>query len=256
MALGCFRPLYNCLITLVSPGGIERTINGTDSIRILPRFRQMGESYEPEVWSHMMCNVQSGDKIADVGAYIGLYTIAFAQRVGVDGKVIAFEPDPENFSLLQSHVKLNRLQNRVELVPYLVSLRNDTISFLAGKASQSSMCNVQPCNNTVMIRSIRLDTFFSSGRVDILKVDVEGFEEEVLKSGENLLSDRNRSPRLIYIEVHPYVWHETKTTSDSLLSYLRQCGYQVVDINNQQIDRVSEYGEIIAVKSDFLSSVK
>ncbi|MEM2045746.1 MAG: hypothetical protein QXO20_06155 [Candidatus Bathyarchaeia archaeon] len=52
--------------------GLERIINGTDRILILPKFRGVGETYEPEVWSHLMAQARPGDIVADVGAHIGL----------------------------------------------------------------------------------------------------------------------------------------------------------------------------------------
>jgi hypothetical protein len=76
------RPAYDRLSSLAARKGLTRVINGTDRVLIGPRWRMVGEVYEPEVWQQLMGEVRPGDVVADVGAYIGLYSIALANRVG------------------------------------------------------------------------------------------------------------------------------------------------------------------------------
>ena len=78
-------------------------------------------------------------------------------------------------------------------------------------------------------------------------MDVEGFEENVLRGAEVLLSDNNRKPRTIFIEVHPYNWHLCGTTSDSLINSLTKNRYDVLDLKNQRVSKIDWYGEIIAI---------
>src|SRR5438067_13872209 len=92
----------------------------------------------------------------------------------------------------------------------------------------------------------RLDTILPSGQIDVLKVD-EGFEENVLRGAEVLLSDNARKPRTVFIEVHPYNWRLCGTTSDSLINRLTKSGYDVLDLKNQSVSKIDWYGEIIAV---------
>src|SRR5260370_32215298 len=87
----CLRAPYNNLVAWYGRNGLKRTINGTDALRILPHYRSVAESYEPDVWKHIMARVQPADVIADVGANIGLYSVALGMRVGRSGRVVAFE---------------------------------------------------------------------------------------------------------------------------------------------------------------------
>ncbi len=91
-------------------------MNGTDPIRVSPKFRAIGETYEPQVWKHFMSSLNTGDVIADVGAHIGLYTVALARRLAPNGRVIAFEPHEQNFNALTYHVKMNGVRTVVETV--------------------------------------------------------------------------------------------------------------------------------------------
>src|SRR5437868_2680532 len=89
------RPGYDAVLALSARRrGLERLINGTDRIRIAPASRRLvGDRYEPDIWRLAMNLVRPQDTVVDVGAYIGVYAIAFAARAGAAGRVIAFEPD-------------------------------------------------------------------------------------------------------------------------------------------------------------------
>ncbi len=220
-------------------------INGTDALRVLPRFRGVTERYEPEVWKHMMAQVQPADTVVDVGAYIGLYTMALARRVGPLGRLVAFEPDPDSFSALEAHCRLNGLQASVTLVRAAVGDKDGAVSFKPGRASESHIsCAFD--NGSSVVPGVRLDTVFADSRVDILKIDVEGYEEAVMRGGRRLLQDHNRKPRVIYIEVHPYAWRSMGTTSESLLDLLTCCSYEVSDLYGHPVKEFRSYGEIVA----------
>lgn len=238
------RPLYNRVVSWVGRKGLQRVINGTDLILIAPQFRQMGEVYEPEVWQSLMSEVRLGDTVADVGAFIGLYTLALGQRVGRQGKVVAFEPDPRSYLALQEHVRLNQLEDRVQLKKVAVGAVNGSIYFDA----QGITGHVTTFANSVSssIECVTLDSVFSAERLDILKIDVEGYEEQVLRGATRVLSDEQRRPRVIFIEVHPYAWSEVGTTSDSLLGFLSHYGYTVETVEGNKVDTIAGYGEVIA----------
>jgi FkbM family methyltransferase len=239
------RPLYERILAQFGRNGLKRTINGTDCLLIAPRFRGVTESYEPEVWNRLMAEVQPGDVVADVGAFIGLYTIALARRVGSSGKVVAFEPDPVNFAALKAHVELNSVSDQVELIPAAVSAQDGCVRFQTGRASESHISHV-PGNDTQLVRCVRLDTIFADRALDILKIDVEGYEEAVLKGAVNLLRDNRRNPRALYIEVHPYAWSALGTTSESLLAVLAACYYRVLALDGKRLEHIERYGEIVA----------
>jgi FkbM family methyltransferase len=238
------RPIYDTFVARYSEQGLSRCINGTDTLRLLPRFRQMAEQYEPEVWSHLMAEIRSGDTVADVGAYIGLYTVALAQRVGLAGKVIAFEPDPHNYKVLCEHIVLNQQADRVEVLQMAVGDREAEVPFAAERNEQSTVIS-HPDEATLIVPCVRLDRFLYDRRLDILKIDVEGYEQCVLEGALGLLQN-DRHPRAIFIEAHPYVWPSIGANSDELLCLLKSCGYIVCDLHGQRVSHIENYGEIIA----------
>ena len=240
------RPVYDRLVSFAGKKGLERVVNGTDAILVMPKFRCLTEQYEPDVWSNLMKDMRPGDTFVDVGVFIGLYTIAAAKRVGAAGQVVGFEPDPNNYLTAREHVRLNRLEERIELIQAAVGACDEIVSFRAG----GEMAHVasERGNGTCEVECVTLDSIFTGKRVDVLKIDVEGFEERVLQGARNILTDVERFPRAIYIEAHPYAWPEIGTTSDSLVGLLDNCGYEARTIEGQAIESIAAYGEIVARK--------
>ena len=239
------RPAYNGLIALLGRNGLKRVINGTDHLLVLPRFRGVPETYEPEFWHQIMSLLKPDSVVVDVGAYIGLYTVAIAKRLGSVGRVIAFEPDPDSFAALKAHVQLNRVYSRVELVQAAASAENGTLQFEAGKHSMSRIAGEQ-AQDTHLVRAVRLDTVLAGKRVDVLKIDVEGFEEQVVRGASGILESPGHAPHTIFIEVHPYAWEELGVTSESLLTLLESSGYRVFDLRGRAMTAITEYGQIVA----------
>src|SRR5207245_7836663 len=111
-----------------------------------------------------------------------------------------FEPDRDNFRSLMAHVELNGLQGVVNPVNAAVGAVDGEVGFTNGRDVENRVVFEERLQSAT-VPAVRLDSFFDGQRLDILKVDVEGFEEEVLKGGRELLMDSQRAPRLIYLEV-------------------------------------------------------
>lgn len=116
----------------------------------------------------------------DVGAYIGSYTI----RAGIRGaNVIAFEPNPVSFKILELNVKENEIESKVKLFNNAVWSRSGKIELFANNDMTSAYNNK---GNKIVVNAIALDSL-NLKRVNLLKVDVEGAELEVLKGAMNTL---------------------------------------------------------------------
>lgn len=237
------RPLYDGVVAFAGKRGIERTINGTDSILLTPRFRAVQETYEPELWNVLMRDLKPDDTFVDVGVFIGLYTVAAAQRIGALGRIIGFEPDRANYAAAAEHVELNAVGDRVTLIPRAVGAVNDIVSF---QCHNEMGRVVERSDNCQSVECVTLDSAFADEKIDVLKIDVEGYEEHVLRGATTLLQDSARAPRVIYVEVHPYAWAEMGTSSETLLGLLTGAGYGVANLDGTPVTSISEYGEIIA----------
>jgi FkbM family methyltransferase len=170
---------------------------------------------EPEVQEAIRTYLKPGDCFFDVGAHVGLYSLIASRVVGIDGCVVAFEPDPRNVQLLREHVIRNGLSN-VSIEEAAVWRSDGEVLFLRGGSTPMGKSSrrgavIEPgaapeSGDTISIQAVSLDRYAADGySPSLVKVDVEGAECEVLKGAEKLLA--KVKPALI-CEVH----HEAAAT--------------------------------------------
>jgi FkbM family methyltransferase len=241
------RPWYVRVLTLFERRGIRRMINGTDLVLLAHDLHGVPETYEPDLWRALMAKVRRGDTVADVGAFIGLYTVALARRVGAEGRVHAFEPDRASYSRLCQHVQMNGVSDRVRAYPSAVGAESTHLRFAGNRGSESTVAT-SSAEGAEQVEAVCLDSVFAAEPVDLLKIDVEGYEVHVLRGAVRLLKDASRAPRTIFVEVHPTAWERFGVTDRSLLESLWQVGYKVFDLGGNDVSRIAEHGAIVAQK--------
>lgn len=132
-----------------------------------------------------------GDLVFDVGANCGVSTYAFSKLVGDSGRVIAFEPDPQNYSLLLRNIAHHQLKN-VTPIKLAIAASRGTAPFHSEGTIGSGLArsSSRPSAGTVeMVKTITLaDSFAEYGEPAFCKVDIEGAEIEVIESSVELLA--------------------------------------------------------------------
>ena len=142
-----------------------------------------------------------GDIVIDVGAAFGFYTILASKRVGREGKVVAIEPQPDNFEMLNRNIKLNKLANIVTL-NYAASSQKTTLKLFDNYSTIQERAG-QSLQSYIEVSADTLDNLLRQAaiyEVNWVKVDVEGAELDVLKGAVGILS-RSRNVAL-FVEVH------------------------------------------------------
>lgn len=181
----------------------------------------------------------SNRTVFDVGAYVGMFTLFFARGVGPAGRVYAFEPNPVNRQELEFNVRLNGFEN-VHVLPIAVGEKTGTAEMVSSPSltSRGSLAKEwQPHDAGAVHLSVpveSIDALIESRRVpvpDLVKIDVEGYEREVVFGMEKTL--REHHPRL-YIEIHGPL-------SAELFEKLRAHGYSMLSV--EQDRRISAAGE-------------
>lgn len=123
--------------------------------------------------------IKPGMTVMDVGANEGWTTCVFAQAVGPAGRVIAFEPDPENCRRIARNIELNGLAN--------VHVHQRVVADVTGEARTFAAERVMTDGTGITVETVRLDDF-AHDAPDVIKVDVEGMEWPVLLGSEKLLT--------------------------------------------------------------------
>jgi FkbM family methyltransferase len=162
--------------------------------------------------------LREGMTFVDVGANIGLYTLHGARRVGPTGAVVALEPMPTLFRLLQKTVRINERENICNCINIAVSSA-DGVATLEG----TKYCGYNPLNQPVneeakaefQVRTARLDDVLQGARrVDVVKIDAGGAELAVLEGMNQVLANHREIvliveygvPQLQRLGISPGEW--------------------------------------------------
>jgi FkbM family methyltransferase len=182
--------------------------------------------FKDEGYITLFSLVKPLDVVIDVGANIGFTALSLSQRTE-SGKVFAFEPDPHNFAELQKNLHLNPGLN-VEPLNLGVSDLPGVLKLTVSKADNRGMnrVNNSATENYTSIPVISLDEFVRERniqRLNLIKIDVEGFEHNVLKGCVNILN--NQKPAF-FIELDDNNLKEQGSSSSELVAFLLSNGYR------------------------------
>jgi cyclic pyranopterin phosphate synthase len=168
-------------------------------------------------------DLRRGATVVDLGAHIGGFALPAALRAP-EGRVLAFEPDPESRALLERNVLLNRIPN-VEVSAAAVWARDGRGELRACPANPvlSNLFRPYGAGGAVETELISLPSLFEKHRIeraDILKVDIEGAEYEVLLSCPELVRERVGA---LIVEVH----EREGLAPESIERFLADSGFRV-----------------------------
>jgi FkbM family methyltransferase len=196
-------------------------------------------NYEQAFDSEMMRSIRPGDTVWDIGANEGYYTTRFAEAVGASGRVVAFEPSPPSITILRG--KCGDATN-VEIVAAAVGAAEATLSFYSSESGSSVTDGFMRRDATDTVTTVAVhpgDAFLAAHPPAIIKVDVEGFELDVLRG----MADVLRSPRLrhLFVEVHflASVQRGEPDAPGKITALLREAGhtYRWIDASHLMTSR-------------------
>lgn len=202
----------------------------------------MNGVYEKGLTAYFRSITQDITTFVDVGANIGYYTCLFGKQLRDRGRVFAFEPDPGNFAILQRNTQINWIDKRNIVVERLA------VSNVAGTATLYR--NVAKPGNTSLIAPsdverqaqelvpfevpvVTLDDYFEAidGPIDLIKVDVEGYEFPILQGARKLLS-AHQGLRLV-LEWDPPRWTRIGVSAREVADFLLGLGFHASAVDSR-----------------------
>lgn len=167
-----------------------------------------------------------GDVVVDAGANIGLFTLLASLRVGRTGRVLAIEPDPENFSRLGECMRENRISN-VDLFSLAVEEVSGDRRFVEGTGNTARVVTRPPAQRAIPVTTITMDEIArrEKRRPTVVKIDVEGSEARVFRGFSETLA----SVRALVVEV------ENAGSASAIASSLTQ--FQISPIRTPSLRR-------------------
>lgn len=208
-----------------------------------------GEFSELE-WALLKQIVKPGHNIIEVGANIGVHTVSLARAVGPQGRVWAFEPQHIIFQNMCANIALNNLTN---VYAYNAGCGDKADEILIPDINYAKANNyggvaledLEKGEGKMPIPIVRLDKKIQADRIDLIKIDVEGMEENVLKGAQGLI--KKHKP-ILYIE------NDRTEKSQSLIKYIFKLGYKIwwhcpplFNPDNMQGVKDNAYGKIVSV---------
>jgi FkbM family methyltransferase len=189
--------------------------------------------------------VRSGMHVVDVGANIGLYSLLLADLVGQSGSVLAFEPEPNLFAILDENCVSN---NATNVMPFQCALgrvkRVASFHRSAFNSGNNRLGQASMGDETVEIRVERFDDLVPDSQPDFIKIDVQGYELAALYGMERALSD---SPNVrILFEFSPAALRKAKTAPDLLLEFFRARGFELYETGGARLKRLRNSRQLIS----------
>lgn len=161
--------------------------------------------WEPAVTRALLRLLRPGQRVVEVGANVGWYSLLFASRVMPGGSVTAFEANPRTVSLLRRNLAANGFAAAVHVVPLAVSdgRARVTLHRLQRQQGSSSIYPFTPADLAVWddevspleVDATSLDAFFGSDGPppDLVKIDAEGAEPAIVAGMQGMIE---RAPRV------------------------------------------------------------
>lgn len=181
----------------------------------------------------------------DIGANMGFYSIRVAQKA-TSGRVIAFEPDPANYATLRKNVALNKLTN-VTTYNAALSDKKDTLRLYKHpfNVGDYRLYNDGDFTDYVDVPTLRIDDVVDA-QVDLVKIDVQGYEYFVLKGGRSLLA---RDKPVVVSEFWPRGLYNSGANPADYLTMMEELGYSVSRIDEEQKKVVPTTYEVLRTMS-------
>ena len=164
-----------------------------------------GRYYENATTAYLMRTIKPGDTVVDVGAHVGYFTLLMAILVGPTGRVLAFEPNPENYQRLLNHLAINGLTNVTPfhmavgescgVVDLWINKDNDGghAVYDVGMLEPNTKSRAHPQRYPVWMTT--MDAVCRTTHPAVMKVDVEGNEFNVMRGCPN-------GPMSVISEIH------------------------------------------------------
>lgn len=235
---------------LISRNGIKYNIDLEEGIDLGIFLSLKNEKKLFKVKKYIDLNEKS--LIIDIGANVGSVSLPLAQNFN-NSEIFSIEPTIFAFKKLKQNINLNLgLKKRIKTFNYFVSCKKKKIEFVHSSWKLISGDKKHGIHKGILKKTSNRITSLDSvlkknkKRVRLIKIDVDGYELEVLKSAEKTLK---KEKPIIYFELAPYLYKEMGYTVDHLIKYIKKIEYVFYDENFKLVSDVKSISSKLTDKS-------
>lgn len=185
-------------------------------------------------------------RVLEIGANIGYFALAEARVLGERAEIHAFEPDSRNLPLLYENIDRNGYSDRIRITPAAVgpavgraTLRRSAHSNRNRLASDGGTFHTEALSLTGETRTVDVwsadaycrDRGIAPGSVNVVRMDVEGYETDILRGMEAVLAANG--PLVLFVEIHPHLLSEAEYRE--FITTLDDRGFHLLDAISEGI---------------------
>ena len=209
--------------------------------------------YEEETSDILIDNLKKDDTFIDVGANNGYFSLLASTLVGKKGRVFAFEPNPRAINKLKKSIKLNKFKN-IKAFNIALGSRNTIKKLYLSTIEDglNSFVNKQDTKGFIKSQIKKLDSLNIKNKIDFIKIDVEGYELDVLKGSKRVLMYNNP---IIIFEYNPGITGVYEHFNE-IIKFLDLLGFEVHDITSQGLSARIESVKDLSYKQTNLLAYK
>jgi FkbM family methyltransferase len=197
-----------------------------------------------DFWFHVY-QPKPGDVIVDIGAGIGMDTLAFSQSVGAGGRVVAVEAHPATFKILQQMCTLNKLDNTEPIGCAVMDVKGRVfIEDLAFHEANTVSPVFDPLRHRHAVAADSLDNLceeLNIDHIDFLKMNIEGAERLAIKGMQQTI----RSTEHICIACHDFIAEsgggQELRTKTAVTDFLLGHGFEIITRTDDPRDFVRDH---------------
>ena len=181
--------------------------------------------------------LSQGTVVVDAGANIGVYSRFLSGVVGATGMVHSFEPSPDNFVRLSAAVSgLPNVRTNEMAVSNKTENKLLYISEDLNVDHRAYPTEGEP-RQTISVKATALDDYFEPGsRIDLFKLDIQGYELHALHGAARVLDD---NPKIkLLLELWPYGLREAGSSAEELVAFLRSRNFKIFSMSNDDLTDV------------------
>ena len=219
----------------------------TNADNYIEYFILSNGDYEDEVYKLINISLKPGFVAFDIGANIGIQSIRMSQCVGQTGKVYSFEPLGHLQKKFKQNIALNNCEN-IKLFPWALSDKEATLTmnineneWNQGTFSLNWTNSLGTPEQIIVKIADDIEELQNIERLDLIKIDVEGFEYQVLRGLKAVL--QKYKPRIIF-EYDKNYWLNTGQKLTDCIAFLRELNYTIFQVTAIGCELVTNLDDI------------
>jgi FkbM family methyltransferase len=197
------------------------------------KYGVYAEDFVNSYFNHRL-GLKPGGILLDIGANIGWYSIVLAKESKLT--VYAFEPHPFNFSMLKENIRINQLEH-IHAFPYAIADREGRMKLHIYKSynmGRHSLVDHGKTGRYHEVDTVSIDSFMKKNALDLqpvemIKIDIEGFEMAALRGAENTI----RRTRFVFSEFSPAIMKSINESPSAYVDFMQRLGFNGNIIENE-----------------------